>query len=241
MSWPRIRQWIINHDDSTLFNILYIGFALVLSITLGLFWLVAVVGVHALFEIYRQHQRSGDWGFALAEMIWELKLDFGLIIFAFALAIYLEYIFGVAGLAAGSRVAAQSAGRMTQASNRIILWQRLIRGFFLSLDDIGLALRAFGSRMRGKKQAPAQAAESGVVAQQEEVQAAPQPTTDPAAEADEPPTHTSWRGAYSRADYAILGFGGICLVLIAVAPPIIGSTYADVWGVIVAEMRPFPE
>ncbi|RRR67041.1 MAG: hypothetical protein EI684_19700 [Candidatus Viridilinea halotolerans] len=228
MNAQRIQQWIMEHDDSTLFNVLYIGLALVLSIAFGLFWLVAVVGVHAMLEVFRQYKRGGSWGFAITEMIWELKLDLALILFAFVLAIYLEYIFGLAGLAAGSRVAAQSAGRVTQASNRAIMWQRLIRGFFLSLDDIGLALRAVFARMRGKQ--PPVPAENAKLA-----------AADATAVASDEPVQSSWRSSYSRGTKATLGFAGCCLALLLVAPPIIGSTYAEVLTVLREELRPLPE
>lgn len=50
----RIYDWVIRHDDSWLFTVLHIGLAVVLSIWIGLFWLVAVVVVHFAFEIVRQ-------------------------------------------------------------------------------------------------------------------------------------------------------------------------------------------
>jgi hypothetical protein len=46
-----IDRWIQNHDDSRLFAVLYIGLALVLSIVLGLFWLVAEAWQQIMAEL----------------------------------------------------------------------------------------------------------------------------------------------------------------------------------------------
>jgi hypothetical protein len=50
-----LRRWIIDHDNSRLFVVAYVGLELVLSIFVGLFWLVFVVGLHVVFELVRQH------------------------------------------------------------------------------------------------------------------------------------------------------------------------------------------
>ncbi|NCC31082.1 MAG: hypothetical protein EOM24_03550 [Chloroflexia bacterium] len=238
MAYNQVQQWILEHDDSLIFNLLYLGLALILSMTLGLFWLIAVVGIHAILEVTRQYYRSSRWGFAVAETIWELKLDLALILFAFVLAVYLDYIFGIAGLSAGSRAVAQTAGQASRAGSRVVLWQRLIRGFFLSLDDIALAIRAFAGRLRGKTTpvAPAQPeVTAGLVA---ETPATPEATNATNTQPPEP-LRTSWQHPYSRGDYASLGFGGVCLLMLFIAPGVLNETYADVWQIIVDELRPF--
>ncbi|HMP41343.1 MAG TPA: hypothetical protein PKA05_13245 [Roseiflexaceae bacterium] len=232
MTTSRMRSWIQEHDDSAIFNVLYIGLALILSITLGLFWLVVVVTLHGLLEIVRHYQQSASWRFAFAEALWEIKLDVGLILFAFVLALYLDTIFGLAGLSAGGRMAAQAAGRVSQAGNRALLWRNLIRTFFLALDDIALALRAVVSKLAGKPAAPpVPAAPLGIVAASH--------TT-----ADATPTafpQSSWRVLpYRKGEYAALAFTGACLVLIGVAPFLTDQSYSAIWATILHELRPFP-
>jgi hypothetical protein len=124
-----VRAWILQHDESWLFTISYVGLAVVLSIWISLFWLVAVVGVHFILEWIRQShfaERSRD---VLRRSLWELKLDGALILFAFALTAYLEVILGMAGLAGASRMGLQAGARFAG-------WSRVLRGVLLSLVSV---------------------------------------------------------------------------------------------------------
>lgn len=140
-----IRRWILNHDDSRLFIILYIGLAVVLSIAISMFWLVVIVGVHFALEWIRQTAiKPGFWG-VLSRVLWELKLDIALILFALMLGLYLELTMGVVGLGAVAR------GGVATGSRFLVL-QRVLRGILLSLDDLAQVLRVV---MRRKKRTPA--------------------------------------------------------------------------------------
>lgn len=132
-------RWIHTHDDSTVFTVLYIGLALVLSIVLGLFWLVVVVALHGLLEILRQRRLHPWWPGVLSRTLWELKLDIGLILFAFVVTLYMDVVLGVAGLNAALR-----AG--TRGCARVLAWQRGIRAAALSLDDAAQVARTGGGR-----------------------------------------------------------------------------------------------
>lgn len=143
------RRWIIEHDESWIFLTLYIGLAVVLSIWISLFWLAVVVTVHGAFEYVRQRHNERHWPLVHARVAWELKLDIALVIFALALAVYMEVIFGLAGLG--------SAARAAQAGARFAVWERSIRGVLLTLDDAAQVMRAW--LMQGRP-APANAAES---------------------------------------------------------------------------------
>ncbi len=206
-------RWVLRHDSCLYFNILYIGLAVVLSIWLGLFWLVAVVSVHAILEFFRQYFMSRKFGYALLESLWELKLDMGLIIFAFWLSVYLDFIFGMAGLSAGARVVAQTGGRVAQAGTRAAAWQRIIRGVFITLDDVGLAFKAL-RRKKDKKQQAGYADEAGL--------------------------KLSWVQPYGTGDLFSISFLGVFLVLLFFAPLITGYDYATVWSMISGELKPFP-
>ena len=125
----RLRRWWIEHDDQLPFTLAYLGLALVLSLAIGLFWLVAVVALHAALEYWalgRQRQ-----GARLGRVLWHVKLDIALVLFALCLAVYMDLLFGIAGLAPAAR-----AGM--QAGSRFLAWQKGIRGLLLSLDDAAL-------------------------------------------------------------------------------------------------------
>lgn len=212
------QKWVLDHDSSIVFNILYIGLAVVLSIWLGLFWLVMVVGVHAVIEFYRQYLISSRAGYALLEALWEVKLDIGLIVFAFWLDIYLDFIFGIAGLSAGARVVAQAGGRVAQTGTRVAVWQRVIRGFFITLDDVGLALKALGKR---KNKTHSKGSDEN----------AEMPVQD---------NRLSWKKKYTVGDWLSLTFVGVFFLLILLAPYLTDKSITEVLIIIRDEMRPFP-
>lgn len=129
----KIKRWVIDHDDSNVFVILYISLAVVLSIVISLFWLVVVVLIHFIFELVKQNELKTGLKGIIIRSSWELLLDFGLILFAFVIAIYMDVILGAAGIGAGARAGVQSASKV---GARFVGWQRAIRGFLLSVDDL---------------------------------------------------------------------------------------------------------
>jgi hypothetical protein len=135
-----LHSWIVGHDDSWLFIGLYVGLAVVLSIAISLFWLVVVVGAHAVLEWYVHWREHPSTVHTAARVTWEIKLDISLILFALALTVYMEIVMGVAGLSA--------AARGMQVSGRFIAWQRTLRGVLLTLDDGAQLARAAASGRR---------------------------------------------------------------------------------------------
>lgn len=208
----RLRQWVINHDDSWLFFVPYIGLAVILSIAISLFWLVVVVAVHFALEVLRQHfLKPGLWG-VLSRSLWELKLDVSLILFALALGVYMEITLGLVGLGGAAR-----AGAMT--TSRFLVIQRVLRGILLSLDDLVQVGRVFFRRRAGE--------------QDEE-------ETTPVEEQPIEVTN-GWTGAWSLGDKITLGFGALCLVLIVGAPFITHYTFETLAVTLLDELQPFPE
>ncbi len=130
----KARSWLADHDERWTFTFLYIGLAVVLSLLISLFWLVAVVAVHGLIE-YWALGRQGSRDQRLARVLWHVKLDIALVLFALALAVYIDVLFGLAGLSAAARTGAQ-------ATARFIAWQRAIRGVLLTVDDAALVARS---------------------------------------------------------------------------------------------------
>lgn len=136
------RRWLHEHDDRWLFIILYVTLAVTLSIWISLFWLVAVVAVHGLIEWlrYRQQQYSGRQ--IVIALLWELKLDIGLIILSAAIAVYMDLIMGIAGLGGAARLGLHSGARASA-------WVRALRGLLLSVDDAAQVARVALNRRNG--------------------------------------------------------------------------------------------
>jgi hypothetical protein len=141
VSTQALLDWIAEHDDRWLFTLLYVGLAVVLSIWISLFWLVAVVAAHGLLEAWALRRR-GWQGPIAGKILWHLKLDLTLILFALWLGLYLQTLFGLAGLGAMARTSAQ-------AGARFVGWQRALRGTLLTLDDAAQVARAVAVR-RGR-------------------------------------------------------------------------------------------
>lgn len=136
----KILQWAVTHDDRWLFTGLYIGLSVILSIAISLFWLLAVVLAHAALEWLSL--RNNDEDQKIAKIFWHLKLDFGLVLFAICLGIYMEAVFGLVGLGAAARSGAQ-------ISTRFVVWQRTVRGILLTLDDVAQVSRAAFTKKTG--------------------------------------------------------------------------------------------
>lgn len=145
----RVLHWVAEHDDSWLFIVLYVGLGLVLSMTISLFWLAAVVAAHGVLE-WVAMGRQGIRDNRLGRVLWHLKLDIGLTLVALWLGLYIEVLFGLAGLGAAARAGAQTAART-------IAWQRAIRGALMTADEAAHVVKAVATRNGAKR--PAQPAD----------------------------------------------------------------------------------
>ena len=140
MSWAlrrrlaRSRRWLLDHDNRVTFTIIYITLALVLSMAISMFWLVAVVAAHGVIE-YWSLGKQGIRDHRLGRTLWHIKLDIMLVLAALWLGLYIDLLFGIAGLGAAARTGAQ-------VSARVVAWQRTLRGVLLSVDEAALAAKA---------------------------------------------------------------------------------------------------
>lgn len=138
----RGRRWLLEHDHRATFTILYISLALVLSMAISMFWLAAVVAAHGVIE-YWSLGKTGVNSHRLGRTLWHVKLDIVLLLAALALGLYIDVLFGIAGLSAAARTGAQ-------ATARFVAWQRTIRGVLLTADEAALAAKAaFGRGGKG--------------------------------------------------------------------------------------------
>ncbi len=121
------KNFIKNHDESWVFICLYIGLAVSLSMFISIFWLIAVAFFHGCIE-WASLRMKGLRNGIFNKVLWHLRVDIVLILFALWLGVYIDAIFGILGLGALVRSSAQ-------IGSRALAWQRTIRGVLLTLDD----------------------------------------------------------------------------------------------------------
>jgi hypothetical protein len=213
-----VHEWVVRHDESRLFVVAYVGLAVVLSIWIGLFWLVAVVAVHLAFEVVRQRTRHASWRGVVAEALWELKLDLALVLFALVISLYMEVVLGVVGLQAAARAGAAAQAGL-RGGARFAGWQRILRGILLSVDDAAQVARFAAARGRAGTPAEEEAAAGG--------------------DAETYPWGP-WGAPWGRADRIALGLGAVCVLLLAAAPLLTHHTFGSALATLAAELYPFP-
>lgn len=255
-------RWIVNHDQSWLFVILYVGLAVVLSVWVSLFWLLFLAGAHFALEWVRHTLLRGEHGVTVPlNALWEVKLDLALVLAAVALALYMDVIFGVLGLQSAARAGAalRAGGKLAP---RVAGWERLIRGFFLTLDDLANVGRAFV--MRRKYEGSGSGVEVLGPAAVRSAAGAPMPPS--AHEGAEPiPTGPSpraslasdeplpwepggigprppllWTRPWDRGDRFSVGLGVASLLLVLATPLLTHHSAATALAVMGEELRPFP-
>jgi hypothetical protein len=205
-----LHGWAVAHDDSRLFLAGYIGLAVVLSVWISLFWLVAVVAVHFGLELVRQSQRHTGPVRVVLESSWEVKLDVALVLLALVLSLYMHVVLGLVGLQGVARL-----GSASRVVSRVAGWERTIRGIVLSADDAAQVARAAVMR-RG-----ARPVEGGVPA-------------EPAH-----PLGT-WHEPWGAGTWIALALGGVCLLLMAAAPWLTDHTVGSALAQLARELRPLP-
>jgi hypothetical protein len=236
MSLRNVHTWIIQHDDKWLFVILYVGLAVVLSIWISLFWLVFVVGVHTAFEFIRQVHLQQKPGRVITEVLWEVKLDLALVIFALALSLYMEMVVEAVSLGLAARLAALS--RTSRVASllqgglrggvRFAGWQQAFRGVLLSVDDLAQIARAFGRRKSGESALTEVDPEAATVVESITLENL---TTS---------KWGSWGETWGKGDWISVGMAVIFLVLILASPWLTDHTAGSALAVLAEELHPFP-
>jgi hypothetical protein len=210
-----ILAYIRDHDNRWSFIIAYIALAVVLAIVINLFYLTLVVAVHGLFEWIKESQEIEDRRARLAHVMWELKLDIGLILFALALEVYMEVLLGVVGLGMVARAGVQTSGRFAAL-------QSALRGVLLSADDAAQV-----ARMVVKRRGAGADGGDDEAASDEDAKLLPRGRLGP------------WAGPYGLGDKISLAFGATCIVSILVAPQLTHHDWSSMLAAIGAEMHPW--
>jgi hypothetical protein len=207
-----IREWIDEHDHSWAFIASYLGLAVVLSVFVSLFWLVFMAGAHLLLEVVRHRRPDWSAGRVLAHAAWEVKLDFALVLLALGMAVYVDVMLGVLGIGSAARAAAITRTGV-RAASRVAAWERNLRGFLLTIDEMVRVARAVFMIRRGR---PA------------EVPALAAAPSEP------------WRARWGIGDRIAIVMGTVCILLIFAAPVFTQHSWASVASLLVQELRPFP-
>ena len=217
-----IYDYILTHDRRWSFIIAYVGLAVTLAIVLNLFWLAVVVGVHGVFEWIKQGAIVRDRFAKAFRVLWELKFDIGLVLFGLALEVYIGVLLGIAGLSSAAR-----AG--VEAGSRAAMWQAVLRGTLLSVDDAALVARMATGKDDGKDGTLEVLEEKG---------------GDEKYPIDGPDDWKGrlgpWMGEYVLGDKLSIGFGLICVGLILVGPYLTPHDWSSMMVAMGEEMHPFP-
>lgn len=150
-------RWVDRHDDTWLFTIIYVALAVTLSLSISLFWLFIVALAHSGLEWYAL-SRAGVTGFRskIKKILWHIRLDLVVILFALWLGVYMTAIFGVLGISAVTR--ASTAARATTVARATPLHMHdFLNTMSIIIDDIILVLRGFARRSPKEQQASPQA------------------------------------------------------------------------------------
>jgi len=217
------KEWIHDHDDRWSFIIPYIGGAILLSIFMSLFWVTMLMLAHFALEVWR-HRLLGIPN-PYIHALWHTKLDFSLIILAFAIAVYAEALFAALGLG--------QAARGAQMATRLGVIERGLRAGLMTIDEAGLFLRALAKGKR--KQADGAEAAAVCLDQAEETPAVKRKMAAHQEMADEDPA--PWRSP-TKGDWASIGFAVACVTLILAAPALTGGDLGGVGRIILEELHP---
>jgi hypothetical protein len=220
-----MKDWIYHHDDRWSFIILYVGGAIILSIIASLFWVVALMVAHFALELIRNSMLRMPM--PVAHSLWEIKLDFGLVLFALVIVLYADVVFAALGIGQAARAAQAVKG--AQMATRFGVIQRSLRIFFLVLDDFAKVALTVWQKARGQKAQNQPKALNNAPASQQSAF-----LNDPAHKDEE---IAPWE-SLSKGDWATLVFCAICLILVMFSPFWTMHGWDGVSSIFIEEMTP---
>lgn len=214
-----VQRWVKNHDERWSFILLYVGGAIILSVYTNLFWVSLLMLGHFGLEIWRHIIIRVDK--PLLQALWHVKLDIALVMFALVIALYAEMVMAALGIGQAAR--AGQAVRGAQMLTRFAIIERGLRIFFLTVDDMARIALIVWKVIKGKNgKANRDMEDARAKLREEEERIHPEPES----------------GKLSKGDIFSLGFGGVCLALILLAPIITGAGVLGTVEVILTELRP---
>jgi hypothetical protein len=222
-----LRDWVREHDERWSFVLLYLGLAVGLSVFVSLFWLLVVAGLHFLLECGRQaYHRQGRME-VVTQALWEVKLDVGLILLALTLVLYIDVVLGLLGIQSAARAAAVTRAG-SRLGSRAAAWERNIRTFLLTVDEM------------------ARLAYAAVMVRKGERGARRRPVERPAPREQAPPPRAisrepspGWRGSWGMADRIGLLLVAAGVALLLAAPTLTPHDWGTAVTAILNELTPF--
>ncbi len=218
----KIYRYILTHDDRWSFIIAYVTLAVVLAIVINLFWLALVVALHGAFEWVKQGAIVQDRIAKGFRVLWEVKFDIGLVLFGLALEVYIGVILGIAGLGATAR-----AG--VEAGSRAAVWQNVLRGTLLSVDDAAQVVRMAGGAGEGT--------DGDLDILEGPVMDEKYPLEGPT---DLKGRLGPWVEEWVLGDWLSIGFGVFCLLAIVAGPYLTPQDWSEILAALGEEMHPWP-
>ncbi len=233
-AWQR---FVREHDDRRSFVVAYIALALVLSIWISLFWLVAVVSVHVGLELGRHQALGCAPGRALKAALWETKLDWALVLFALVVSVYIDTVLGLVGLGSAARLSAGAA----RGGARFLSWKTALRTALLSADDAAQVVRAIARRSAKSPQSRSigdtalahTAAHTTLV----DGHGAGENATG-AAKSLHPPE--PWRQSWALGDKFAVTLGAAAALLLGFSPWLTASSVSEIAARLLGELHPWP-
>ena len=222
-----LRDWIRDHDEKWLFVGIYLGLAVVLSVFVSLFWLVLIAVLHFGLECIRQARYREGGKEVTLHALWEVKLDVALVLLALTLVLYIDVVLGVLGIQSAAR-----AGAITRASvrlgSRAAAWERNIRTFLLTIDEV-LRVGQAAVMFRKKKKS----AKVGGISTGEAAAPALPERYAPAAD-------LAWRGSWKLGDRVSMTLLVLGTILMLAAPLLTHHDWAGAITILMEELQPFP-
>lgn len=217
-------RWVDRHDDTWLFTIIYVSLAVSLSLSISLFWLLVVATAHASLEWYAL-SRAGvaKPRRKIKQILWHLRLDLVIILFALWVDVYMTALFGVLGLNAVARTT--TVARAARATSVPI--HDIINTLSLVIDDILLVLRGLARRKpRGVSGDPE-----------------PLPTTVPHAASDIAPDRLHPWVQLKRlplGDKALFLGAATLIITLALSPLLTHHTSHEIIQMLASNLHPWP-
>jgi hypothetical protein len=128
----------------------------------------------------------------------------------------MDLVLAVVGLQSIARAGAAGV----RGGARFAVWQRLIRGFMLSVDDVAQVARVAA---KGKN------SEAGEEESGANGEAAPLENALP-----------SWRQRWGKGDWVAVGMAALCLLLLLITPLVTEYTPISALTALQSELHPFP-
>jgi hypothetical protein len=221
-----LQDWVRDHDERWSFVLLYLGLAVGLSVFVSLFWLVVVAALHFALECGRQACYREGRGEVVGHALWEVKLDIGLVLLALTLVLYIDVVLGLLGLQSAARATAVTRAG-ARIGSRAAAWERNIRTFLLTVDEMARLVYAAVMVRRGERGAAKAREESA------------EPVEAPRRRLAAPEPSLGWRGSWGIADRIglLLVVSGVMLLL--AAPFLTPHDWGTAVSTILSELAPF--